>query len=137
VIVAASVRLRRRGILPPGLTVRAVLWVCQKIASRPLTCVKTNWERASRGRSSTKSITAPRLRHRVTGVCSMISASLGQAPSRRWQYTRGVAGHDSRAFSTIPPALKREQQQVGQLAVGVWVTGNEEGPAAVGHAAAA
>ena len=76
---------RRRGIRPPGLAARAVFCVCQKIASRPFTCVKTNWERARRGRSSTRSIAAPRLRQRGTGLCSMISASAGQACSKRWQ----------------------------------------------------
>jgi hypothetical protein len=54
-IVTASASARRRGIRPPGLAARAVFCVCQKIASRPFTCVKTNWERASRGRSSARS----------------------------------------------------------------------------------
>jgi hypothetical protein len=35
------------------------------------------------------------------------------------------------------PILEREQQQVGQLAVSVWVTGDEEHPAALSHAAVA
>src|SRR6266536_3674982 len=44
-------------------------------ASRPFTWVKTNCERASRERSRTRSIAAPRLWQRSTGVCSTISAS--------------------------------------------------------------
>src|SRR6266511_5111821 len=35
------------------------------------------------------------------------------------------------------PLPEREQQQVGQLAVWVWVATNEEDPAAIAHAAAA
>jgi hypothetical protein len=43
VIVTGCSRLRRRGILPPGLAARAVFWVCQKIASRPFTSV-SRWQ---------------------------------------------------------------------------------------------
>ena len=54
------------GIRPPGFAARAVFCVCQKIASRPFTCVNTNCERACRGRSRTRSIA-------------------GQGSSKRWQ----------------------------------------------------
>src|SRR5439155_273618 len=57
-----AARARRRGTRPPGLAVRAVFWVCQKMAGRPFTSVNTNWERARRGRSSTRSMAAPRWR---------------------------------------------------------------------------
>jgi len=59
-IVTGPARLRRRGILPPGLAARAVFCVCQKIASRPFTWVNAKCERDWRGRSTTRSIAAPR-----------------------------------------------------------------------------
>jgi hypothetical protein len=58
---------------PLGFAALAVFWVCQKIASRPFTRVKTNWERASRGRSPSRSIVPPRRRQSNTGVFSTIS----------------------------------------------------------------
>src|SRR6266571_2893352 len=58
-MVKPDARARRRRTRPPGLAVRAVFWVCQKMAGRPLTSVNTNWERARRGRSSTRSIAGP------------------------------------------------------------------------------
>ena len=42
VIVTGPARARLRGIRPPGFAALAVFCVCQKIASRPFTRVKTN-----------------------------------------------------------------------------------------------
>jgi hypothetical protein len=63
----------------------AVFCVCQKIPSRPLTSVKTNWERACRGRSRTRSTAGPRRRQTRTTASSTMSASSGHASSKRWQ----------------------------------------------------
>lgn len=74
-----------RGILAPGFAAFAAFCVCQKIAGRPRVSVKTNCERERRGRSSTRSITAPRLRHITIGVSSRTSALSGQPFSKGWQ----------------------------------------------------
>ena len=103
-MVKPEARARRRGPRPPGFAARAVLWVCQKMAGRPFTSVNTNWERARRGRSSTRSIAAPRLLQGITGTRSTISGSSGHSSSKRWQYTLDVVGQTSRAFRTRPPS---------------------------------
>jgi hypothetical protein len=135
-IVTASVSVRRRGILPPGFAARAVFCVCQKIASRPFTCVKTNCERTSRGRSSTRSIAAPR---RATEQDRRLLDELGLfGPTFLESVAVDPRGHRPRlARLQHDPVFEREPQQVGQLAVCVWVASDEEDPAAVGHAAAA
>jgi hypothetical protein len=77
----------RSGLRDPraGFAAWAALRVCQKIAGRPGVSVKTNCDRSRRGRSRTRSITAPRRRHESTGVCSTTSASAGQSSSNGWQ----------------------------------------------------
>ena len=76
---------RARGIRAPGLAAFAAFCVCQKMAGRPRVSVKTNCERDKRGRSRTRSITAPRRRHEATGTSSTTSARAGQSSSNGWQ----------------------------------------------------
>jgi hypothetical protein len=135
-IVTASVSGRRRGMRPPGLAARAVFCVCQKIASRPFTCV--NHELGA-GKAAT-------IEHEIDR-CSAPAAEqdggfvddLGRGrPGCLEAVAVDARGRRPRlARLQHQPASERKQQQVGKLAVSVWVTGDEEGPAAVAHAAAA
>jgi hypothetical protein len=118
-------RARLRGTRPPGFAVRVVFCVCQKMAGRPFTSVNTNWERARRGRSSTRSIAAPRLRQNRTGTCSRMSGSSGQSSPNGWQYTRDVVGQTSLAFNTRPPS-KGSFTQERELGVGLGVASDKE-----------
>src|SRR5680860_1682280 len=56
-----SATARLRGTRAPGLAARAVFCVCQKMAGRPRTSVKTNCERASRGPAVDLVLDRPRL----------------------------------------------------------------------------
>jgi hypothetical protein len=85
-----------------GRACLAVREVCQKIACRsPRTAVITNWLRASRPRSSTRSMAAPRRTQDLTGTRSTTSASAGHS-STRWQYTFAVRGQVSFTLSRTP-----------------------------------
>src|SRR6266511_667279 len=111
-IVKPAEIARARGILPPGLAALAAFWVCQKIAGRPRVSMNTNWERASLGRSSTRSITGPRRLHDATGV------SITSAPSGQGGFV-GVTVDPGRARPCIAglqhqTCLYRQVQQVGQ-----------------------
>ena len=91
------------GIRIPGRAFAVVRGDCQKISSRPSPwVVKTNCERFSLGRSSTRSTATPRRRQLRTGASSTTSGRSGQA-SARWQYTFAVRGQVSAAFSTSAP----------------------------------
>jgi predicted nucleic acid-binding protein len=96
---------RPRGTRAPGLADLAVRCVCQKMASRPRTWVKTSCERAREPRSSTRSTAAPRRRHRRTGSRSTTSTSVGHGSSKRWQYTRALDGQVVADARLAAPAL--------------------------------
>ncbi len=103
---AASPLARRPGIRAPGRAVVTTLRVCQKMPSRPEgSVVKTNCDRFSRGRSSTRSIATPRRRQRVTETSSRTSAPGGHPSSTRAQKTRLVRGHVSRTLRIRPPSI--------------------------------
>jgi len=125
VIVTGSVRVRLGGILPPGLAARAVFCVCQKIASRPLTCVKTNWERARWGTVEHEvdrrpAPTAEQHRRLLDDLGLLrpwlLEAVTVDARGRRPQLAR--LQHQ--------PAVERQPQQIGQLAVFLRVTPDDE-----------
>src|SRR6266545_7275361 len=127
-IVTGSARVRRRGTRPPGFAARAVFCVYQKIASRPFTWVKTNCDRDCRGRSRTRSTAGPRRRQTqnrrlVDDVCVF------------WPWLFEAVAVDARGRRPRRPrlqyqaVLERQPDEIGQLAVFLWITRYDEAPA--------
>src|SRR6266540_7129625 len=134
--MTASESARRRGILPPGLAPRAIFCVCQKIASRPFTCVKTIWERASRGPIEDE---IDRRSPPATEQDGRLLDDLGLGGPRLLEAVAVDAGGRRPGLARLQddPVLEREPEQVGQLAVCVRVPGDQEHASVIAHAAAA
>jgi hypothetical protein len=66
-----------------GRACRVVRALCQQMTSRPRALAKTNCDRFSRERSSTRSMAAPRRTHERMATRSTMSGSAGH--SARWQ----------------------------------------------------
>ena len=101
------------------------------------TWAKTNWERASLGRSRSRSIAPPRRRPGTTGISSTISISSVHASSL------GVAGgprgrRPDLAGLQHQSTVERQPQQERQLAVVLRISPHceERRPSLAGHAAA-